>query len=212
MLEHQRITPEQYLAQVESAVRHLFDGIGTYLERYHRIHWPSQAKDRAELELGMKELAEWFAGQFSLSVLCGAVLQIAAQALEVCSTNSEIPPECEPFAQAEMARYCVGRRVHGLPIGTIVCAGRHQFAHWEEEHTRDEKSAGFSKFVEGVFHRLNLQHQSSLMDLVYDLGNEFYRGEPIRADSLMLTELSWTTYDRYLADMQDMLAVRGDRS
>lgn len=112
-------------------MRHLFDGINSYLEQYRRIHWPSEARTREELQQGMQELEEWFAGQFSLAVLCGSVLHIAAQALTACSSNSTIPSTCSPFASTEMARYCVAREVRGLPIGTLVCAGRHQFTHWE---------------------------------------------------------------------------------
>lgn len=207
MLTHQRMTAEQYIAQVEPAMRHLFDGIETYLEKFRRIHWPSEAKSREELDQGMRELEEWFGGQFSLSVLCGAALQIAAQGIGVCSRNSTIPASCSSFAFPEHARFCVGRDVRGLPIGTLVCAGRHQFAHWQDERPRDEKGrAGFSKFTQGVFdHMTRVRYNDPLMDLGYDLGNDFYRGTAIRADSLLLTEMGWTTYDRYFADMRDML-------
>jgi hypothetical protein len=216
MLKHQKMTAEQYLAQVEPAMRHLFDGIESYLERYRRIHWPTQARNSEELALGMRELEEWFAGQFSLSVLCGAVLLIADQVIDACSRNTTIPPACASFAAAESARFCVGRDVHGLPLGTIIRAGRHQFAHWQEEHewdSDDKRPAGFNPFVQGVFDQLRRVHESnSLSDLVYDLGNDFYRSpSAIRADSLLLTEMGWTTYDGYVADMRNMLGIADGR-
>lgn len=206
MLQHQQVTGEEYLAQVEPAMRHLFAGINSYLEQYRRIHWPSEARNQEELAQGMKDLEAWFGGQFSLSVLCGAVLQIAATGLEVCSRNTAIPAACSSFASAETARYCVGRVVHGLPLGSLILAGRHQFAHWPHERERDEKGAGFSQFVQGVFdHLLQVHYNDPLMDLVYDLGNNFYQGTAIRADSLVLSEMGWTTDEQCLADMRDML-------
>jgi hypothetical protein len=202
-----RITRDEYLAQVEPAVRYLFDGIGSYIDRFKRLRWPSQARTKDELAESMKELESWMAGEFSLAVLCGSVLQLAAQGLKLCSHNAVIPPSCSAFASAEHAPFCVGRELYGLPLGVFVCAGRHQFAHWEDERRIDEAGrVGFSPFVEAVFNTLLYAHRHDpLKDMVYDLGNDFYGGTPIRSDSLMLEDMGWTTYELYLADMREML-------
>ena len=111
MLEHQRMTPEKYLVKVEPAVRHLFVGIEQYLTRYRRLPSPLTLKPGEEIQQYLAEMEELFEGQHSLALLCGSVLQIAAQGLAVCSANATIPHSCASFASKEMARYCVGREV-----------------------------------------------------------------------------------------------------
>src|SRR5262245_34445686 len=94
-----RMTGEVYLAQAETAARHSFNGIGNYLERFPHIHSSTEARTQEELALDMKELEDWSAGQFSLGVLCGGILQLAAQGLEMCSTNGTIPPSCAALVE-----------------------------------------------------------------------------------------------------------------
>jgi hypothetical protein len=66
---------------------------------------------------------------------------------------------------------------------------------------------GFNEFVKGVFNHLaGVFHDDVLNDLIYELGNDFYGGTPIRASTLVLNEIRWTTYDRYIVDMRDMLS------
>lgn len=198
----EHMTADRFLEQTAAAMRHTFEGVEGYLDRYRHIRWPSKGRTPEELADGMRDLEEWFAGEFSLAVLCGAILQIAAQGLKICSTNSVIPASCSAFATQTTARYCVGREIHGLPVGAIVCAGRHQFAHWEDEHTH-----GFNKFVRGVFdHLAGVFANDPTNDMVFVLGHEFFGGVPIRALPLVLDEIGWTKYERYRVDMQDMLS------
>lgn len=207
MLTHQRMSPERYLGKVEPAMRHLFAAIEDYLERSRNTPSPLNARSQEEHRQAMAALEGLIEEEFSVSVLCGSVIVIADQIIDVCSTNVTIPTLCESFTEAESARFCIGRERHGLPLGAIIHAGRHQFTHWKDEREWDVKRrAGFSKFTQGVFdHLLHVRYNDPLMDLVYDLGNEFYRGSsPIRSTSLLLTELGWTGYNQYLTDMQDM--------
>jgi hypothetical protein len=156
----------------------------------------------------MNALNEWMAVDvFSLAVLCGAVLQIADKGIEVCSANKTIPKSCATFVRSQnLARYCIGRQIRGLPMGAIVHGGRNQDQHWNEEDTH-AVGGGFHPFTAGVFHALALAYSDEmLMDLVYVLGGHGLSGPPrSRADSIVLTTLKWTNYDSYIRDMRLML-------
>lgn len=196
------MTPEHYLAQSEQATRHIFDGIRDYLERYRQLHWPAQARNQAELSIAIQDLEAWRVSEFALAVLCGAVLQIADAGIDACGHNQVIPVTCAPFATTETARYCVGREVHGLPLGAIVHFGRH----WASRST-DDRTHGCSTFTNAVFDRLlDIYYESSADPARQE--TDAYRGQPMRADSLVLTTIGWTSYDAYVADMQDMLRRR----
>jgi hypothetical protein len=206
MLAHQRMTAEDYLVQSEPAMRHLFDGIVACNEKCP-LHWPSEARTAEEHAQAMCELETWMAGSFARSILCGAILEISSQAIQACSQNSSIPAMCKPFTDPKKhAVFCVGRLIHGLPLGVLILAGRHQYVHWIEERERDETGAGFHRFVQGVFDVLQRAHENNpFMDLAYGLGNTFYQGDAIRADFIIQSEIGWTNYERHLADMREML-------
>lgn len=199
---------DAFLRKTDGAVRHLFAGIGEYVERYQTLPSPLHAPTLEYRNSAMQALERWMdIDVFSLSVLCGAVLQIADKGLDVCSTNTKLPKSCAAFAGRGEAKYCVGRDVHGLPLGAIIHAGRNQHEHWNEEEA-DHPSGGFHRFVEGVFgHLVQVYYSDTLMDLTYGLGNPFAGLRRSRADSLLLTTIRWTTFDQYERDMRSMLDV-----
>jgi hypothetical protein len=57
-------------------VRHLFDGIVVRVRAL--LPSPLNARSDEERTRAMLALEDWFGGEFSLGILCGTVLQIAA--------------------------------------------------------------------------------------------------------------------------------------
>ena len=94
---------------------------------------PESDRIAADLE----EARERFqAAAFSVSVLCGALLQVAKQAISV--------------AEKGRATAFRGRRIHGLPVGEVVWETRNQSVHFEE--------GAWSDGVKRVFEALDRAH------------------------------------------------------
>ncbi|MGE5814565.1 MAG: hypothetical protein ACM36C_08775 [Acidobacteriota bacterium] len=198
----------RYLTQSERGARHVFDGIAVYLHQYGNLRWPALAKNTTELASALEDVANWRVAESALTVLCGAVLQIADMGLDACSTNESIPVACSGFTDPALARFCVGRDVHGLPLGAIVHFGRCRMG-GTEQHTPECRT-----FMNGVFdHLLHLYYTDGVTDPAREPAAGAYRGQPIRTDALVLSTIGWTSYDRYLRDMRLMLRPsRSDRA
>lgn len=143
-------TPKEYLDKTESAVRRLFEGIDEYLAVLRRATGvtfvtgtPSgreqdaefdawQAANCARLEAARQAEHEYLAETFAVDTLCGAILQVAAKALEAYGRNTTLPDGLPPAVKARHARYCVGRIVRTLPLGLIVFAARNQHTHFND--------------------------------------------------------------------------------
>lgn len=143
-----------YLQRTSSAVQHLFAGIESYIALLRPttnltfVSGEPHASEReaqfqrwrdanaVAIEHARKAQTQFVAESFALSTLCGAVLQVTEKALELYSTNTTIPSDLPTGISTELkpnrAKYCVGRRVRGIPLGLIVYAGRNQHAHHEE--------------------------------------------------------------------------------
>ena len=204
---------ESYLKLTESASRHLFDGLAYYVNTLKQVDWRDlgfrSASPETQVEAS-REHERWVGYEFASGVLCGGILQLADTGLQVGSQNTAVPTSCSDLDPTKMAKYFVGREVCGLPLGVIVHAGRNQFAHWNDEHEYEESNerepVGFRQFTTTVFTRLLEEHCShSFMDLVYDLGNPFYGGTPIRAADLVVSTIRWHDYAQYEKDMVDMI-------
>jgi hypothetical protein len=152
------------------------------------------------LTSALEDVADWRVAESSFAVLCAAALQLADIGLDRCSTNESIPVTCTGFAKSGLARYCVGREVHGLPLGAIVHFGRIRMAGGAKERTRADGT-----FMRGVFdHLLRIYYTDSAIDGVRG-DDSAYRGQPIRIDTLVVSTIGWTSYETYLADMHQML-------
>ena len=110
------------------------EGLGSAARwELHFNDLPENDRIGADLE----EARERFrAAAFSVSVLCGALLQVAKQAISVAE---EGPPTA--FR---------GRRIHGLPVGEVVWESRNQSMHFEE--------GAWSDGVKRVFKALDREH------------------------------------------------------
>ena len=167
-------TPEEYFAFSEPAVRSAYGALDWCL----KTHGP-----------GPIMFAEGF--------LAGLILQSAHMAIKLYSPPHPIPNEWQEFIKPEsdIARFCVGKLKHGVPIGLIVYAGRNQFAHWDElPH----------KVTNRVFQLLaDAFDTDQLWDMVFEL--ETGVAASFCAGPVLFLALEWKSYDIYLAEMTEML-------
>lgn len=219
---------ETYIAKTESAVRKLFEGIESYqmllepipLMPYSKPQ-PGRAKQldeynawREQNELAVKASKEarrkFSEESFAISVLCGAVLQVAEKAIECCSKNEHVPESARPLVEQErhgiskvcknIKRFCIGREVYGIPIGLIIYAGRNQHIHFNARPLMDINV--------NVFERLALRYEEEAgAGSAFDLNNPHL----VSCASNVTHILGWRSgdardaYDAYAADLKELL-------
>lgn len=216
-------TFDQYIEKNESAVRVLFDGIQSYISELRTAKpqvFIAGHLDPDRLEV---EYAEWerqnrtaisayreaehkyFSQVFANAVLCGAVLQIAAKAIELYSRNSAVPEDIIPFITIErrgekkinerLYRFCIGRRVRDVPVGLIIYAARNQHTHFEEHKLKEQVNflvfESLAYYVEGMNGK----------DPCFDLSNDRLVSYAHNITALF----GWHSYDSYVADLRAML-------
>jgi hypothetical protein len=133
---------------------------------------------------------------FSEALLASLILQAAYTAIRLYSPKRSVPDEWKPYIKPshDTARFCIGKQKHGVPTGLIIYAGRNQFAHWDEApHPVTEK----------VFALLaNAFDNDPNWDLIFELENVTVS---ICAGPLLFLALGWSSYEVYLAEMNDLL-------
>lgn len=212
-------SPAEYITRTESAVRLLLGGIDSYLQVLRNSPDPI-FRTSAPLARGPasdREFEAWFrdntssiaaakaarmqfmAESFALGTLCGAILQIAAKALECFSENKIVPGHLQAVVGSGRAKYCVGRLVRSVPLGLVVYAARNQHAHFNEEALREPN-------VE-IFERLATLHEYSgslsFRDPAFDL-------QSTRIDSFaanVTALIGWRDYETYIGDINAMLGT-----
>ena len=191
-------TAAEYLDKTESAVKILFDGIDAYFEVLRNEHVQLAAENPEKLQAAFEAQRSFVAEYFALAALCGAVLQIAAKAIECYSKVDGVPEDCQDsFSGPKIRLFCIGRRVHDVPIGLVIYAGRNQATHFNEK-----KLYGLN---ETIFQRLSDRNPSILdkgqRDPSFDLLNP---NLTIFADNIT-TLLGWRSFHEYNADMRALL-------
>ena len=142
---------EDYLKRTDSAVRHLFDAVGNYIDimklGIHPIFvsglppGPEQdaqyaawriehADELAETKIARQAYRE---ERFALDTICGAILKIAGKGLEIYSENTQIPDAWKDHISPKLARFVVGREVRNVPIGLVLYAARNQHTHFNDQ-------------------------------------------------------------------------------
>ncbi len=151
-----------------------------------------------DVDLYMSAATTYFGRSFSEATLCGSVLQVAFMGLFLFSKNADIPDDCNTLVKGtneKAIRFCAGRRVHGIPIGLLIYAGRNQFNHWDDE--------AFDYPTTQVFGALLTSHYNNpLFDMAYELN---YPARTLKANHVVLNELRWTSFAAYEADMRALL-------
>jgi len=178
-------------------MRHLFEGIQYYESLLDGVIPPSHATSMDEVNRYLEVAEKYFGYSYSESTLCGSVLQVAFMGIYLFSQNTTIPDNCTNFVKPNQkaVKFCVGRLVHNIPIGLVVYAGRNQFNHWDDESFDFPTSQVFNALLMAYY-------ENPLFDMAYELN---YPERTIKANHLVLNELHWTSYDRYLTDMETLI-------
>ena len=209
-------SPATYLDRTESAVRKLFEGIESYTNLLAPIRGTTFVSGQLDRDKLMVEYQAWatvnaaalaasmeaqrkYSEQaFALATLCGAVLQIAAKAIECFSNNRNVASSLESIVgESQVALpFCIGREVRGVPIGLIIFAGRNQHTHFNETRLNRVNVAVFDKLAV-------LPHREAAKDLALDLENPLLDSYASNITFI----LGWRSYDAYFEDLRRLLEI-----
>lgn len=209
----------EYIAKTESAMRKLFEGINSYTEVLRRhpnsvfvtpytndtdfdAQFEEWAKENQHsIAASLEAQKEYIAESVAQATLCGAVLQVAAKGLECYSKNTVISSGWSPVIKqgSTAVPFCVGRLIHGVPLGLVIYAARNQHTHFEEAKLREPNLS--------VFERLATNHgiQSSLpfRHPAFDLQNTGLVSFASNCTAL----IGWRSYEAYEKDMRALLEI-----
>jgi len=193
------MSAENYLQQTEDAIQQLIQATIRYEQILAGQVSPLHAKDQTQIQSYLKAAEEYFGLQFSQGTLCGSILQVAFMGIDLYSENTNVPDDCSNLigTNKKAIKFCVGRRIHGIPSGLLIYAGRNQYNHW------DDKSFDFP--TTQVFTALiNFYYDNPLFDMAYELN---YPDRTVKSNHIVLGELGWNKYERYFQDMKELLAL-----
>lgn len=100
-----------------------------------RDHQAWEQKNEAAIHAALERQREYFSLTESHAAIAGAILQLAYISIRQASACAARPsdlPDSLPTPNAAV-RFCIGRKVFGLPLGLIVYAGRNQHHHMDEQ-------------------------------------------------------------------------------
>ena len=211
----------EYLDKSESAMRKLFEGIDSYftpLRRSQSLAFESSTADderrQVEREVWLRKnknaitasfvnQREFVAENFAQAVLCRAVLQVAAKAIEIYSVNARVPSEWESVIgnnNRNAVSFCYGRPVRGIPLGLIIYAGRNQHTHFKDKKLHEPSNTVFERIAA----RNSSGSEMANRDPAFDLAND-------RLDSFasnVVALIGWSAYEDYNQDIRSMLGLK----
>ena len=199
---------EAYFRDTEPAVRHMFEALHEYDALTVPPSLGKYADQRGVVTMSqeqvvgyMKELSSSLGLDFAKATLCGSIAQVAYVALKQYSENEVVDDACAALAVAQAsstAKFCVGRRVLGIPVGLLVYTARVQYNHWEEGTPK-------SPVPKAV---LDALHQHYANDPTFDMAYvlEWPSPRPV-AHHILRHELSWMSYGDYINDMRQALKL-----
>jgi hypothetical protein len=189
-----RVDAKSYFRETEPAVRHMFaalleydsvtvpPSLGTYADSSGVIRL-----NRAQAEQYMRALTESLGLEVAKATLCGSIAQVAYMAINHFSHNAAVDPKCGVFAvtqRSKAAKCCVGRHLHGIPLGLLIYAARVQYNHWDEGMPNNP-------VPRAVFDALYRHYANDLsFDLAYNL--DWPAPRPV-AHYVVRHELRWRT-------------------
>ncbi|BAV33394.1 hypothetical protein SCL_1080 [Sulfuricaulis limicola] len=207
-------TAQDYINQTASAVKHLFAGIDHYIQILRSAPTPVLITDnkqsdailkswitanQADIERSRDAQRKFFAEKHALATLCGSILQIASMAIRRYSKNESVPPEflaCIGTNKNAM-RHCIGRRLREVPIGLLIYAGRNHYNHLEEGKLHEPNLTIFEMMA------TNHTYGFGIRDPAFDLHGNVGWNLPSNVTSI----LEWRAYERYEADMSQLLTI-----
>ena len=199
------MSAKSYLDDTEPAVRHLING----LNEYDSLRLPSISKyigengvvemTKSENKAFLNAYKKSFDLDFARATLSGAILQIAYVCLKLHSPGSDDISTCTKFGVKKGStaeKLCIGRKIHGIPIGLLIYAGRIQYNHWED-------SALNNQVANTVFNELyEAYSEKPLCNLIYDIS---YPTPSPKSYYIVRWELKWNTYEDYIKDIRLLL-------
>ncbi len=196
---------ESHLKAIGPAVTHFFSALDEYYETPLPNIYDYVGEDgvvrmtKEENEIFLQQTIEYMDLDRARAIAAGAILQTAFKTIKL---HSEHTVEPEPSLDLDIPkkhlaeRFCIGRKVHGIPIGLIIYAGRIQYNHWEEGEP-------WNKIARSVLRKLYIVHlENPLFDLAYDL--EFPAPKPL-SHYVVRLELKWRSCNDFEKDMTNML-------
>lgn len=210
-------TLEEYIKRTESAVRKLFEGIDEYTSILRRHRLPVflseygddaafQSKyeawlveNKSAIQKKLKAEREYLSEAFAQGTLCGALLQVAAKAIECYSENDVIPEGWGEFIRPKnkSVRFCIGRNIRGVPLGLVIYAARNQHTHFEDSELREPNREVFRRLAENH----GLRSEEPFVDPAFDLTNKRLVSYASNCTALM----EWRNYSSYEADIRALL-------
>lgn len=210
-------TLEEYINRTESAARKLFEGIGEYAGILRRSKLPvfsaeygSEADFHSAYEFWLveNELAiqnrleaerEYLSESFAQATLCGALLQVAAKAIECYSENEAILEGWGEFIRpsSKSVRFCIGRNIRSVPLGLVIYAARNQHTHFEDSELREPNCEVFRRLAKNH----GLKSEESFVDPSFDFTNK----RLVSYASNCIALMEWWDYSSYEADIRALL-------
>jgi hypothetical protein len=202
-------SPEKYFQKTEHAVRHLYAGLDScwthYLEALEQwdpirhLGEPITPESQAAAKRYVEQADKYFDLKFSEATFAGAILQVAYMGIRLFSRQTSGAPSYKHLIESDRRKiiasaipFCIGPERHGIPVGLIIYAARHQYNHWDEEPKND--------VTRNVFRALTAAFCDSVWsDLAFELSNP---SMSVYAGEVLLVGLGWTTYDKYLVEMK----------
>ena len=184
LLEHYQKLLEESIGPVFVTSYSNEDDLKTQRERWHK-------DKRKEIEHSFMKEKEYLGLYDSQAIICGAILQIAHTGIKAFSKNDSIdlkPKELNIELNSMTKLFCIGRKALNLPIGLIIYAARNQHIHHDEGE--------YNSTTEGIFSFMSKQHPA------FNLSGESFNSKAPGVLSL----LGWKTYDKYNADIQQLLS------
>lgn len=197
---------ENYLSTTEPAIQHMFMALEMYRQLTPRPSLREYKNDDGVIRLTQGQAKNYLDAEIdsmsldiAKSTLCGAIVQVAYSGIKQFSTNTDVPRNCQEYdisPKSAKAKFCVGRKVHELPIGLIIYAARIQYNHWED-------GTPSNPTAKSVFrHLLSVRLDDMWHDMVYEL--DWPGTRPVTHYVLEL-ELKWNKYKDYISDMKQIL-------
>ncbi|NKI97567.1 hypothetical protein [Rhizobacter sp. SG703] len=210
----------QYLDKTRSAAQRLFEGIDAYLallrdhsttfvtshtseEDFQRQYDAWYAERRSAIQAALDAQKQYIGESFAQATLCGAVLQLAAKAIECYSKNSHIPQDWVSFVKphSKPVPFCTGRLVRGIPLGLVVYAARNQHTHFEDQNLREPNVEVFRRLA--VNHGYGKGSTGPVVDPAFHLGTKSIVSFANNVTAL----LEWRSLEAYEADMRMLLEI-----
>jgi len=123
---------ESYLQNTEPAVQHMFLALEKYRRMTPRPSLGVYKDDDCVIRLSKEQARDYLKAEIdsmsldvAKSTLSGGIVQVAYTGIKQFSSNINVPQNCEKFditPGSKKATFCVGRKVHDLPIGLIIYA------------------------------------------------------------------------------------------